>query len=179
MKQVRGALVAVDGVDASEIVAAARAKIAGLPRPRRGGVSLWDASGVFDDLVVAGADAGVPSPRTLLLLYAADLAFRLRWEIKPVLAEGRVVAAAPYVATAIAFGRAAGLPSGWLHDLFSFAPKPTEACHVDASAARSGFIEFGCVRLAERRNGSSRQAIVDRTRQHLRAASRSRGGRAR
>ena len=29
-----------------------------------------------------------PSSRTLLLLYAADLAFRLRWEIGPALDEG-------------------------------------------------------------------------------------------
>src|SRR5262249_54387706 len=127
VKPARGALVAVDGVDAAEIVAAARAKIAGVPRARRGGVSPWDAAGVFDDVVVVGAAAGAHSARTLILLYAADLAFRLRWEIKPAIAEGRVVVAAPYVATAIAFGRAAGLPPGWLRDLFSFAPRPAEA----------------------------------------------------
>ena len=51
---------------------------------------------------------GAPSARTLLLLYAADLAFRLRWQIRPALAEGRTVVAAPYVDTAVAFGRAAG-----------------------------------------------------------------------
>ena len=54
-----------------------------------------------------------PSPTTppanpllgrLLLLYAADLAFRLRWEIRPALAEGYTVVAAPYVETAVAFG---------------------------------------------------------------------------
>jgi len=173
---VRGTLVSVDGLDASQIVAAARAKIAGVPRARRGGVSVWDASGVFDDLVVAGADAGIPSARTLLLLYAADLAFRLRWEIRPLLAEGRIVAAAPYVATAIAFGRAAGLPAGWMKDLFRFAPRPAEACYVDTASARSGFVEFGCGRLADRGNGSTRQ-LMDRTRSHLQTAARSRSGR--
>ena len=172
----RGVLVSVDGVDASDIVAAARAKIAEVPRPRRGGVSVWDASGVFDDRVVAGPEAGVPSARTLLLLYAADLAFRLRWEIKPALAEGRTVAAAPYVATAIAFGRAAGLPAGWLKDLFRFAPRPTQARYVDAKTARSGFVGFGCDRLAARANGLTRQQMIERARAHLQI--RARGSRA-
>ena len=61
---------------------------------RRGGVSRWDASGLFDELVAGGEQAGRPSARTLLLLYAADLAFRLRREIRPTLAEGRTVIAA-------------------------------------------------------------------------------------
>ena len=42
--------------------------------------------------------------RTLALVYAADLAFRLRWEIRPVLDAGGVVVASPYVETAVAFG---------------------------------------------------------------------------
>ena len=69
-------LIAVDGVDPSAIVAAARVA---LGSPSRGGISKWDASGVFQELAVADEAAGAPSPRTLLLLYAADLAFRLRW----------------------------------------------------------------------------------------------------
>ena len=48
---------------------------------------------------------GFKDPRTLLLLYAADLAFRLRWEIRPALAEGHTVIAAPYLDTAFAFSR--------------------------------------------------------------------------
>src|SRR5207247_852286 len=133
---------------------------AALGSPGRGGISRWDASGVFQDLAVADAEAGAPSARTLLLLYAADLAFRLRWEIRPALAEGRVVAAAPYVATAIAFGRAAGLPPGWLKDLFRFAPRAAEARYVDGTDARSGFIGFGCGRLSEHANGRSEEEIV-------------------
>jgi len=168
----RGTLIAVDGIDAAEVVAAARARIAAAARPRRAGVSLWDASGVFDDLVVAGPDAGIPSARTLLLLYAADLAFRLRWEIKPAVIEGRVIAAAPYVATAVAFGRAAGLPTAWLKELFRFAPRPAQACYVDCSSARSGFIGFGCNQLSRHANGFSARDIVARARTHLQAAAR-------
>src|SRR5438552_2027312 len=176
MKATRGVLVAVDGVDASAIVKAAREKIAAVPKARRGGVSLWDASCVFDDLVVAGRDAGVPSARTLLLLYAADLAFRLRWEIRPALAEGRVVAAAPYVATAVAFGRAAGLRGGWLNDLFRFAPRPDDVRYVDGHefGARAGFVEFGCKRLPRGTHGLTVRQLVERTRAHLQAGAKTR-----
>jgi hypothetical protein len=131
---------------------------------------------VFEDLVVGVEKAGEPSARTLVLLYAADLAFRLRWEIRPALGEGRVVAAAPYVATAIAFGRAAGLPAGWLKDLFSFAARPDEVRYVDDAAdednSSGGFIEFGCERLAAGGFSLTRHQLTDRARQQLQRASR-------
>ena len=66
------------------------------------------------------------SPRTLLLLYAVDLSFRLRWQILPALEEGTTVIAAPYVETAIGFGRASGLPQSWLRELLRFAPQAAE-----------------------------------------------------
>src|SRR5947209_6848602 len=106
------ALISIDGVSGSAIEAAARATLKSSGR-RRGGISRWDASGLFEQLAVAGGEAGAPSIRTLLLLYAADLAFRLRWEIEPALAEGKTVVAAPYVDTAVAFGRGAGLEARW------------------------------------------------------------------
>jgi len=118
MAATRAKLVAVDGVEAPALLAAAKAALAAsTPREpaARGGISRWDASGIFQDLEVAEEEAGAASARTLLLLYAADLAFRLRWQIKPALAEGRTVVAAPYVETAVAFGRASTL-SRWVTD---------------------------------------------------------------
>ena len=177
MSAERGRLVAVDGVNGAAVCAAARAEDAAAPRAQRGGVSVWDASGIFEDLALANRAAGAPSARTLLLLYAADLAFRLRWEIRPTLAEGRTVVAAPYVATAVAFGRAAGLPRGWLNDLFAFAPRPDEARYVDraparAAADRLGFVEFGYDRLAARPYRLTRRHLVERARAYLQASSR-------
>jgi thymidylate kinase len=167
----KGALIAVDGVNGAAVRKQAKKQIAALARTRRGGVSIWDASGVFGDLVVAGDEAGHPSARTLLLLYAADLAFRLRWEIRPAIEEGRVVAAAPYVATPIAFGRAAGLPAAWLKDLFAFAMTPDETRYVDRAPARRGqtvgFIDFGCDRLTEGKFALTRRALTARARKHL------------
>jgi hypothetical protein len=138
-------LIAVDGIQAAAVIAEARAA---LGAPSRGGISKWDASGVFQELAVADETAGAASARTLLLLYAADLAFRLRWQIRPALADGRTVVAAPYIDTAVAFGRAAGLKPGWLTNLFRFAPRATERRFVHggtpASTASGGFVGFSC-----------------------------------
>lgn len=166
-----GRLIAVDGVNSAAVAATARALLAHVPA-RRGGVSRWDASGVFGDLLVAEDDAGNPSARTLLLLYAADLAFRLRWEILPALGEGRIVVAAPYIATAVAFGRAVGLPPAWLTDLFAFAPRAEQTAQaanqtiVKRGQERGGFVEFGCEWMA-RSNDLTTPQILERTRAHL------------
>jgi hypothetical protein len=85
-------------------------------------ISRWDASGLFGELLVADPATRVVSPRMVTLLYAADLVFRLRWEIQPALAAGRVVIAAPYVHTAVAVGVGMGLPTAWVQDVLRFAP---------------------------------------------------------
>ena len=173
----KGTLIAVDGIAGKKVRTAAKKAVAGVPRRRRGGVSVWDASGVFGDLVVAGEDAGRPSARTLLLLYAADLAFRLRWEIRPAIEEGRTVAAAPYVATAMAFGRAAGLPAGWLKNLFAFAMAPDEIRIVDGPPSRrpdaASFVDFGCERLPSNGYALTRRQLTARARKQLTITSRS------
>ena len=121
----RGRLIAVDGSRGRGVDRHADRLVAELQR--RGvecAVSRWDASGLFGDLA---ADSEPPciSARTLALLFAADLAFRLRWEIRPVLQSGGVVIAAPYIGTAIAFGSALGLPERWLRELLRFADTPS------------------------------------------------------
>jgi hypothetical protein len=152
MTRLRSRLIAVDGVHGAAVKAAAGRLVSPAARRHGGGVSDWDASGLFEQLVVADGRIEEISARTLLLLYASDLAFRLRWEIEPALAEGHLVVAAPYLDTAVAFGRAAGLPGGWLRNLLQFAPLPGERHYVDRSAPRDskgpeGFVEFGCARL--------------------------------
>jgi hypothetical protein len=169
-------LVSIDGVNAHALGDAARS-FAAANRRSRAGISSWGASGIFDELTMVDHDAGTPSARTLLLLYAADLAFRLRWEIRPALDEGRLVIAAPYVATAVALGQAAGLNPDWLRDLFHFAPPASEHLLVDPAPARhvaerQGFVEFVWHRLDKRLGGVTRLQLMDRTRRHLRALAR-------
>ena len=118
-----GRLIAVDGSRGADVAAEADALAKRLRR--KGvpcGISRWDASGLFADLLVAGPETVVVSPRMLALLYAADLVFRLRWEIEPAVAEGRVVIAAPYVHTATAVGVGLGLPEAWLREVLRRAP---------------------------------------------------------
>lgn len=172
-------LIAVDGVLAPAIAAGARAVLPLTGLTQRSGISQWDASGLFEELAIAGDVAGKPSARVLLLLYAADLAFRLRWEIRPTLEEGNSVIAAPYVDTAVAFGLAAGLDKSWLTDLFGFAPAPTQRRYAvlprKASVrAATGFIEFGCRHMAGTANGLTHRQIVAHTTDYLRATARRR-----
>ncbi|HMD34347.1 MAG TPA: hypothetical protein VKH42_05240 [Vicinamibacterales bacterium] len=162
-----GVIIAVDGINGAAILKTARAAAATIPRARRAGVSLWDASGLFGDLMIAPPAAGTPSARTLVLVYAADLAFRLRWEIRPAIEQGKTVVAAPYVATVVAFGRAAGLDAAWMEDLFAFAIRPDELLQVRArpsahAGGRSGFVEFGRECL-EALSPSAARAIAPRT----------------
>jgi len=144
----RGQLIAVDGVNGQAVRQTSRA-LARTARRQRAAVSTWDASGIFTELTLAEEEAGRPSARTLLLLYAADLAFRLRWEISPALEEGRTVIAAQYVNTAVAFGCAAGLDAATVVDLFAFAPAADETRIVHEAVSREladgyGFVEFAC-----------------------------------
>src|SRR5205823_14046216 len=119
-----GKLVALEGTKGPAIQEEA-ARLARLCRGRgEPAWSRWDASGTFFELRLGKAKTLTPTPRTLLLLYASDLLFRLRWEITPAMKEGRTVVAAPYVESAIGLGVAAGLRKEWLAALFSFAPRP-------------------------------------------------------
>ena len=121
--------------------------------------SLWDASNTFYELRMVKAKNLTPTPRVLMLLYASDLLFRLRWEIEPALKEGRTVVAAPYVESAMAFGVAAGLPKEWIEELFRFAPKPAASFRLkekkkgkekkEDGGGEPGFVEFFCASLAK------------------------------
>ena len=137
MKAARGQLIAVDGGGGS-LSAAAKTLTVALRREREGsGISGWDSSGIFTEIDIDAA-AG-PSARTLTLLYAADLAFRIRWQIRPALDAGFSVVAAPYVETAKALAISAGLPRKWVQELFRFAPKPDRSYHaLDRTARASG-----------------------------------------
>lgn len=154
----RGRLIAVEaarGRDAERGAAKVRAALRSKRHDVRAGISQWDASGTFYELRLARRRAVALSPRALLLLYASDLAFRLRWEIRPALAEGQVVIAATYIETAIAFGEAAGLSRKWIAELLRFAPRADICLHVRDAKARAGwkrrpmdgFPEFGAAAL--------------------------------
>ena len=120
-----GRLIAIEGTRGKDTAAAAAAVIEALKEAGiEGAISRFDASGLFGELAAAGRGDRNISMRTLTLVYAADLAFRLRWEIRPVLEAGGVVIAAPYVETAVAFGAGCGLAEEWIRELLRFAPKP-------------------------------------------------------
>ena len=131
--EAHGRLIAVDGAEIQSL--GTRARAIARRNGRRSGVSLLDASGIFSELGLAGVEVAQVSPRTALLLYAADLAFRLRWQIEPALAAGKTVVAAPYILTAVECGRAAGVPAEWTIELLRFAPSPARTEKVSGREA--------------------------------------------
>jgi hypothetical protein len=120
----RGLLVAIDGTRGRDVADDARRLWDALKGSGvKGGISWWDASGTFFEARQVKKKEFVPSPRTLILFYAVDLQFRLRWEIEPLLAEGCTVVAAPYTETVRTFGRAAGLPKDWVDAVLAPLPR--------------------------------------------------------
>ena len=156
-KRQAGRLIAIEGTRGRDVARAADEAWSRLGRDHQGGISRWDASGAFFELRLARRKDITPSARVLLLVYAADLAFRLHWHIQPALAAGQTVVAAPYVETAIAFGEAAGLPRKWLVELLRFAPRPGACLHVKErksgwrKSPTDGFAEFANLTLQETR----------------------------
>lgn len=121
----RGRLIAVEGTRGRDVAQGARRvwdalRAAGV----QGGISWWDASGTFFEARQVKRKEFVPSPRTLVLFYVVDLKFRLKWEIEPLLAEGRTVIAAGYTSSIRAFARAAGIPKAWVDTVFETIPAP-------------------------------------------------------
>jgi hypothetical protein len=151
-----GRLISVDGTRGKDVTLAANDIVARLKHDGiECAVSRWDASGLFTDMTVGiGGDRNV-SIRTLSLVYAADLAFRLRWEIRPVLEAGGVVIAAPYIDTAVAFGAICGLDEEWLRRLMRFAPAAGYRGLVDERKidrpwkrrTNRGYAEYGALLL--------------------------------
>jgi hypothetical protein len=81
-----GQLVSLDVIEGKDALPAAKKLLKAYPENDRG-ISTWDASSIFFEMHNLET-AEHPSPRTLVLLYAADLFFRLRWEIIPAMEEG-------------------------------------------------------------------------------------------
>jgi hypothetical protein len=140
-----GQLLSLDVIDGRDAVPAAKKLLKS--RTAETGISTWDASGIFFEM--HGLEVGdKPSPRTLLLLYAADIFFRLRWEIIPALEEGKCVVAVPYIETGFALGTVTGVSRQWLDEVFRFAPGAHENYQIGGSSSAklapptNGFIEF-------------------------------------
>jgi hypothetical protein len=151
-----GRLIAVDGSRAKDVNQAAAAIAAALKAHGiECAISRWDASGLFTELAAGASTNRNVSMRSLSLIYAADLAFRLRWDIRPVLESGGVVIAAPYVETAIAFGGCCGLDEQWIRQLLRFAPPPSIHGRTEEGKPHKpwkrrtdrGYCEFGAVML--------------------------------
>ena len=135
-----GRLIAIDGSRGKDIAAAAATVIDALKaKGIECAVSRFDASGLFGELAGAARGDRQISIRTLTLVYAADLAFRLRWEIRPALEAGGAVIAASYVDTAVACATACGLDEEWIRELLRFAPRPNLRANAEERKINKGW----------------------------------------
>ncbi len=171
-----GQLIAVEGCSGRALQESAERLKNHFCRKAGGGISAWDASSLFYELSLGADPLQAPSPRTLLLLYAADLSFRLQWQIRPALSEGQFVIAAPYIETAMAFGQAAGLPAPWLKSLFRFAPAAARTYRIRESrdtAAKikikvmDGFVEFGGLMVGKNSCSGTRKDLQQKVISYL------------
>ncbi|HEX4915156.1 MAG TPA: hypothetical protein VFV51_14420 [Vicinamibacterales bacterium] len=162
-----GRLIAIDGTRGKDVIAAADALVASLKEHKlECAISRFDASGLFGELAATGRGVHELSARTLALVYAADLAFRLRWEIRPALEAGGLVIAAPHIDTAIAIGSAHGLDEGWIRQLLGFAPKPHFRATAEErkpgkgwkAAVNRGYGEYCAAMLRSKKDKTSRRA---------------------
>ena len=175
-----GRLIAVDGSRGKDINAAADAIAAALKDAGlKCTVSRWDASGLFTELAAGARTERDLSVRSLSLIYAADLACRLRWDIIPVLEAGGVVIAASYLDTAIAFGSSCGLEANWIRQLLRFAPAAAIHGRTDERKRNKpwkrrsdrGYCEFSAVMLdvsAPRRASLNAKRVMISTLDHPR-----------
>jgi hypothetical protein len=169
----RGRLIAVEGSIGPALTAAGK----GLTRALReatgaGGFSAWDSSGIFTELAAADTDVSTASARTLVLLYAADLAFRVRWHITPALDAGESVVAAPYIESVKALSIAAGLPKRWLDELFAFAPKPSICYRIhpgrrERRGGRQDYAEWFCSAVCANGHGMDAETLQRKSTAYL------------
>ena len=151
-----GRLISLDGTRGRDLDEAARRVVEMLEGKPGAGLSRFDSSNTFFELRMAKGKRGAAPPQTLVLLYASDLLFRLRWEIRPALGEGRTMVVAPYVQSVIGFGLAAGLSKEWLEELFAFAPPPDASLRLKEkrkgkdkeSKGANGYFDFCCWSMA-------------------------------
>ncbi len=77
----------------------------------------------------------LPTP-TEALLFAADRVEHVENEIKPALAEGKIVVCDRYLYSSYAYQGSAGLNLGWIKRINSYALKPDYAVFIDVSPER-------------------------------------------
>src|SRR5215467_11632021 len=77
-----GQLIALEGTRGKDLEETALKTVRLFNHKPGAGFSRFDSSNTFFELRLAKGKRGSAPPRTLVLLYASDLLFRLRWEIR-------------------------------------------------------------------------------------------------
>lgn len=132
MGELKGALIAVEGVDGSGKSTQVR-----LLHEWMKGLgckvffSEWNSSLLVKGATKRGKKEQLLTPTTFSLIHATDFADRYERQILPRLEAGFIVLCDRYVYTAFARDRVRGCDPDWLEEVYSFAHKPDLTFHFD------------------------------------------------
>lgn len=139
--RLRGALIAVEGIDGSGKSTQVRLLQEWLQAAGRAvHLTAWNSSPLVHGALRRAKRARALTPETFCLLHAADLADRVERDVVPRLRAGQIVLADRWVCTALTRDAARGLEERWLRGVYAFAPRPRMTVYyrlpVDVAASR-------------------------------------------
>lgn len=139
MREATGRLVVVTGIDGcgktTQVERLATWLEANGHPVASGGWRMKEVEGQFiGDLVqrISKADLALP-PETTVLLFAANLSYRVTSKVRPALEEGRTFVEDDFAYKMMARAHAYGLPSPWIESVFRFMPEPDVTVLLDVS----------------------------------------------
>src|SRR5882724_3058988 len=124
----RGKLIVVEGIDGSG-KSTQLSLLSQWLRSQRIAVAFseWNSSPLVRETTKRGKKKNMFTPVTFSLIHATDFADRLERYIVPLLKAGAIVCADRYAYTAFARDVVRGVDSGWVRNLYRFAPQPNLA----------------------------------------------------
>jgi dTMP kinase len=133
--QERGAFIIIEGLDGSGKTTQAKSLATRLNRSHRALYTAEPSQGTIGTFIRENCLYGEKrlSATVEALLFAADRAEHIEREVKPALAEGRLVISDRYVYSSLAYQGSAGLAIDWIGTINKHALKPDFAVFIDAS----------------------------------------------
>ncbi len=133
--QKRGAFIVIEGLDGSGKTTQAKLLAKRLKRSHRALYTAEPSQGTIGTFIRENCLYGEKRLLTAVeaLLFAADRVEHVESEIKPALAEGRLVISDRYLYSSLAYQGSAGLNIDWINAINKYAMKPDFAVFIDVS----------------------------------------------
>lgn len=170
MAILRGALIAIEGIDGAGNTTQSRLLVRWLKRRGvRAVLTKEPTRGDVGRLIRRRLREGRLDALTDALLFAADRAEHVAKVILPMIEQGFVVISDRYVESSIAYQGAEGADVGWLEAVNSFAPRPDLVVVLDVQPS------LALARKGGPREGFEREDFLEKVRETLRARAKEKG----